>query len=303
MSGGKSTGVKIEIRAGGPAIGFTQASAQMYQDTSITLGYVSTDEAVQLSDKFPTTAVFAENDKSPKMIMWDPATYPDVTDIKSLGAALKDSRRRHPLLQRCRLHELPASARACSTPSVTDGSYDGTPANFVAAQGKDAQQGFATAEPYIYENEVTAWGKPVKLQTIYDAGFPIYPEAMSVRTGDLEKLTPCLEKLVPVMQQADVDYITDPSTTNELILDLVDQYNNGWVYSEGVADFAVEQMKKLEIASNGDNDYVGDMDEARVQKIIDIAAPIYTDAGAPPKAGLMAKDLFTNEFLDQSIGF
>ena len=62
-------------------------------------------------------------------------------------------------------------------------------------------------------------------------------------------------------------------------------------------------MKKLEIATNGDNDYVGDMDEARIQKIIDIAGPIYTDAGAPPKAGLTAKDLYTNEFLDQSIGF
>ena len=53
VSGGKPTGVKIEVRAGGPAIGFTQASAQMYQDTSITLGYVSTDEAVQLSGQVP----------------------------------------------------------------------------------------------------------------------------------------------------------------------------------------------------------------------------------------------------------
>jgi hypothetical protein len=302
VAGGKPTGVKIEVRAGGPAIGFTQASAQMYQDTSITLGYVSTDEAVQLSDKFPTTAVFAENDKSPMMVMWDPATYPDVTDIKSLGAALKDSGGVIRYFNGAAYMSY-LTGSGVLDPSVTDGSYDGTPANFVAAQGKDAQQGFATAEPYIYENEVTAWGKPVKLETINDAGFPFYPEAMSVRTGDLEDLTPCLEKLVPVMQQADVDYITDPSTTNALILDLVNQYNNGWVYSEGVADFAVEQMKKLDIASNGDNAYVGDMDEARIQKIIDIAGPIYTDAGAPPKAGLVAKDLFTNEFLDQSIGF
>ena len=100
-----------------------------------------------------------------------------------------------------------------------------------------------------------------------------------------------------------MDYITDPSTTNALILDLVDKYNNGWVYSQGVADFAVKQMKDLEIASNGDNAYVGDMDEARIQKIIDTMTPIYTEAGAPPKSGLAATDLFTNDFLDQSIGF
>ena len=302
VAGGKPTGVKIEVRAGGPAIGFTQASAQMYTDKDITLGYVSTDEAVQLSDKFPTTAVFAENDKSPMMIMWDPAKYPDVTDIKSLGTALKDSGGVIRYFNGAAYMSYLIGSGILDE-SVTDGSYDGTPANFVAAAGKDAQQGFATAEPYIYENEVPAWGKPVKLETIHDTGFPLYPEAMSVRSGDLEKLTPCLKKLVPVMQQADVDYITDPSTTNALILDLVKQYNNGWVYSQGVADFAVKQMKDLEIASNGDNAYVGDMDEARIQKIIDTMTPIYTEAGAPPKSGLVATDLFTNEFLDQSIGF
>ncbi|WP_426595024.1 ABC transporter substrate-binding protein [Cellulomonas sp. McL0617] len=302
VAGGKPTGVKIEVRAGGPAIGFTQASAQMYTDKDITLGYVSTDEQVQLSDKFPTTAVFAENDKSPMMIMWDPTKYPDVTDIKSLGSALKDSGGVIRYFNGAAYMSYLIGSGILDK-SVTDGSYDGTPANFVAAAGKDAQQGFATAEPYIYQNEVPAWGKAVKLQTIHDTGFPLYPEAMSVRTGDLATLTPCLKKLVPVMQQADVDYINDPATTNALILDLVKQYNNGWVYSQGVADFAVKQMKDLDIASNGDNAYVGDMDETRVQKIIDIMTPIYTDAGAPPKAGLKASDLYTNQFLDQTIGF
>ena len=302
VSGGKPTGVKIEVRAGGPAIGFTQASTQMYTDKDITMGYVSTDEQVQLSDKFPTTAVFAENDKSPMMLMWDPATYPDVTDIASLNTALKDSGGVIRYFNGAAYMSY-LTGSGIVDESVTDGSYDGTPANFVAAGGKDAQQGFATAEPYIYEKEVPAWGKPVKLETIHDTGFPLYPEAMSVRSGDLEKLTPCLEKLVPVMQQADVDYITDPATTNSLILDLVNQYNNGWVYSQGVADFAVQQMKDLKIASNGENAYVGDMDEARVQKIIDVMTPIYTDAGAPPKSGLTAAELFTNKFLDQTIGF
>jgi len=302
VAGGKPTGVKIEVRAGGPAIGFTQASAQMYTDKDITLGYVSTDEAVQLSDKFPTTAVFAENDKSPMMVMWDPETYPDVKDIEGLGAALKDSGGVIRYFNGAAYMSYLIGSGILDE-SVTDGSYDGTPANFVAAAGKDAQQGFATAEPYIYENEVPAWGKPVTLETIHDTGFPIYPEAMSVRSADLESLTPCLKKLVPVMQQADVDYISDPSTTNALILDLVEQYNNGWVYSAEVADFAVDQMKELEIASNGDNAYVGDIDEARIQSVIDILTPIYTEAGAPPKSGLTPTDLFTNEFLDQSIGF
>src|SRR3954447_11966500 len=89
--GGKPTGVKIQIRSGGPAIGYQSVTQQMYTDKSITLGYVSTDEALQNSAKLPTKAVFAETNISPQMIMWDPKTYPSVTDIKSLGAALQKS--------------------------------------------------------------------------------------------------------------------------------------------------------------------------------------------------------------------
>jgi hypothetical protein len=43
------------------------------------------------------------------------------------------------------------------TRAQVDGSYDGKPANFVAAGGKAAQAGFATSEPDIYENEVHQW--------------------------------------------------------------------------------------------------------------------------------------------------
>lgn len=299
---GKPTGVKIQIRAGGPAIGFSSASAQMYQDKSITMGYVSTDEAVEMSAKFPTTAVFAENDKSPMMVMWDPAKYAGVTTIKQLGTALKQSGGVLRYFNGAAYMSYLIGSGILDK-SVTDGSYDGAPANFVAAQGKDAQQGFATAEPYIYEHEVEAWGKKVDLQLIHDTGYPVYPEAMSVRSGELTTLAPCLKKLVPVMQQADVDYISSPATTNALILDLVTKYNNGWVYSKGVADFAVQQMKDLKIASNGDNAYVGDMDAARVTDVIGIVAPIYAKTGDAPKADLKASDLFTNEFLDTSIGF
>jgi hypothetical protein len=300
--GGKSTGVKIQIRSGGPAIGYQSVSQQMYTDKSITLGYVSTDEALQNSVKLPTKAVFAETNISPQMIMWDPKTYPSVTDIKSLGAALakKGGVIRYfkgaaymSYLQGAGI--LPAS--------VLDGSYDGTPAKFAAAQGKDAQQGFATAEPYIYQNEVGAWKKPVKFQLVYDTGYPIYPEAMSVRTGDEQTLAPCLKKLVPVLQQADVDYVKNPSTANQLIVNLVQQYNNGWVYDQGVADFAAKQIKDLKLVSNGTDGYIGEMDSSRVQKVIDLDTPIFTKGGTAPKSGIKPADLFTNQYLSKSVKF
>ncbi|GAA4172220.1 ABC transporter substrate-binding protein [Gryllotalpicola koreensis] len=297
---GKPTGVKLEIRAGGPAIGYSTVSAQMYQDTSITIGYVSTDEAVEFSGSLPTTAVFAENDKSPMIIMWDPAKYPKVKTIKQLGAALdKDGGVVRYFNGAAYMDYL---TEAGYLPKATlDGSYDGTPSKFVTAQGKDAQQGFATAEPYIYENEVSAWGKPVKYQLIADTGWSPYPETMSVRTGDLEKLTPCLKKLVPIMQQADVDYLKNPTATNDLIDQLVQKYNNGWTYDANVGAFAVKQMKALKIATDGSDGYVGDLDETRVADFVKIATPIFTATGGHVKAGLTPSDLYTNEFLDKKI--
>ncbi len=60
-------------------------------------------------------------------------------------------------------------------------------------------------------------------------------------------------------------------------------------------------MKKLKIASDGSNGYVGDFDSARVAKVISIDTPIFTATGDAPKAGLTPGDLFTNKFLDKSI--
>ncbi|WP_336698400.1 ABC transporter substrate-binding protein [Curtobacterium sp. USHLN213] len=296
---GKSTGVKLEIRAGGPAIGYTKVASQMYQDKDITLGYMSTDEQVQFSGNLPTTAVFAENDQSPMSIMWDPKTYPEVDSIKSLGKALeKDGGVVRYFNGAAYMTYLEQSG--ILPKKVLDGSYDGTPSKFVSAGGKDAQQGFATAEPYIYQNQVAAWGKKVDYALVSSTGWNPYPEAMSVRTGDLKKLEPCLQKLVPVMQQADVDYLKSPGATNDLITKLVQQYNNGWTYDSKVGAFAAAQMLKLGLAKDTDG-YIGSMDEQRMQDFIAKATPVFAGTG-DVKSGLKPSDLYTNEFLDKSIG-
>ncbi|WP_382304743.1 ABC transporter substrate-binding protein [Herbiconiux sp. UC225_62] len=296
-SGGEYTGVNVEIRSGGPAIGFQSVTSIMYQDPDIMLGYVSTDEQIQNSADFPTTGVFAPLEKSPLMIMWDPATYPDAKDIKdvtSKGAIVRyfaDSTYMEYLKEQGIVPEAQA-----------DGSYDGTPANFVADAGKAAQQGFASAEPYIYENEVSDWMKPVDFQLINDTGWDYYQSVMATRTGDLEANADCLKALVPVLQQAEVDYFADPAPVNSLILDLVDQFDTGWVYSQGVADFSVKQMIDLGLVSNGANDTIGDLDDARMSSFFDKAVPILEKIGATPADGLTVDDIYTNEYIDTSIG-
>ena len=297
MSQGKATGVDVEIRAGGPAIGFEAVAAQMYKDDDITLGYASTDGQIQTSQDLPVKAVMAPLDINPQIIMWDPATYPDVktiADLKATGAVVR-------VFGGNSYVEYLVDSGQLDRKQIDEG-YDGTPANFVAARGEDAQQGFASAEPYIYENEVEDWGKPVAFQLIHDAGWEIYAGAMSVRTDRLEELSPCLEKLVPIMQQAEVDYYTDSAATNQLILDLVEQYDTGWVYSEGVATFSEEQQKKLGLVGNAGNAMIGDFDTERVQGILDVMVPISEKLGTPARAGLTVDDLVTNEFLDPEIG-
>jgi hypothetical protein len=185
--------------------------------------------------------------------------------------------------------------------SQVDGSYYGKPVNFAAAGGKVAQAGFATSEPYIYEREVRQWMKPVKYALVADAGYPFYPQALSIRVADKQKLAPCLKKLVPIVQRAQVDYLNNPDKTNQLVLQLVKEYNTGWVYSAGLASYAIGKMR-TDFVTNGSDQTLGNFDTARLQRMIEIVTPIFTAQRQPPKAGLKPEDIATNEFIDMSIG-
>ncbi len=141
MTRGEYTGVDLQIRAGGPAIGQQAVSAQMYTDPTITLGYVNTDEAIRLAASMPTTAVFAPLEISPQIIMWDPRTWPDVHTIADLGQTGATVR----YFGGATYMDYLVSAGLLDRQQI-DGGYDGTPGNWVAAAGKDAQQGFVGVE-------------------------------------------------------------------------------------------------------------------------------------------------------------
>ena len=294
--GGVDTGVKIEVRSGGPAIGFQTVTSQMYSDANLTLGFVYTDEAIQLSDKFPTVAIENGFIKNPQMIMWDPATYPNVKTLEDLGKA------------NVKVHYFSGAAYMDYFTSAgifnkanVAADYDGTPANFVAQQGKEAQQGFGSAEPYIYQNEIAQWKKPVAYAYINDAGWKNYAESIATKPENITKLADCFKVLVPIIQQSSIDYLNDPKAANTLILDLVAKYNNGWVYSQGVADYAVATIKKDGLVANSPDGTLGSFDTTRVDDLIKLATPIYTGLGSAPKAGLKSADIVTNQFIDKTI--
>jgi hypothetical protein len=293
---GKDTGVRIEVRSGGPATGFELVSAQMYKDKDITLGQVNTDEAVRFSAKQPTLAVVAPMEISPFMIMWDPKTYPQFTNIADIGRSNAKV-----LYFEGDTYMEYLTGTGILRRSQIDGSYDGAPAQFVSQKGKIAQAGFATSEPYLYEHEINGWKKPVKYALVNDTGYPFYPQALSIRPEDRQRLAPCLKKLVPIIQRAQVDYLKDPARTNQFIIDTVREYNTDWTYSEGLANYAIQKMRE-DFVNNGSDSTIGNFEKARVQRIIDIVTPILTAQRQAPKPNLKPEDIFTNEFIDPSIG-
>jgi len=297
MAGGKTTGVKVEIRAGGPAIGYSQVTAELYKDPSILLGFTSTDEAVAHSgDEFPTIAVVAPFNINPQIIMWDPATYPDVKEIADLkepgvkvryfgGAAYMEYFTGTGILDK----------------KQTDDTYDGSPAAFIASGGKDAQQGFGTAEPYAYKNMFKDWMKDVAYQYVHDAGWTAYAQSLAAIPANLEKYDSCLTALVPVIQQAMVDYVASPDAANAIIIDAVTTYNQDWTYTAGQADAAVAQMQADKLVANSPDGTLGSFDLDRVTKFIETATPVYTATGAVLKEGLAAEDIVTNKYINKSI--
>jgi hypothetical protein len=294
--GGVDTGVQLEIRAGGPAIGFQSVTSQLYKDSSITLGYISSDEQIALSQTQPTVAVLAGLEISPQIIQWSPAAHPTWKTIADIG---KTSTKVLYFQGAAYMDYL--TGKGILKKSQVDGSYDGTPANFVASGGQYAVQGFATSEPYTWSHDVRSWDKPLKYELIANAGFNFYQQEIGVRKDKLAALTPCLKKLVPIMQQAIIDFVASPGTVNDLILKLVTAYNNGWVYTPGTADYAVATMKKLGIVGDAPDGTLGAFNDARVTQLIGILAPIYQAQGKQTLPGLKPSDLVTNQFIDPSI--
>lgn len=293
---GVDTGVKVEVRAGGPNTGFKPIPALMYADDKITFGAVNTDDAiVQASKQLPTVAVTSQMTVSPQILMWDPASYPGMTTIKEVaatGATIVTSGEVLPAL---------LESQGVMKKSQSDQSYDGSPSRFVS-DPKIVQQGFATAEPFIYQNEIAQWKKPIASEVFANYGYSIYPEPLAVRADKVAALTPCLTKLVPVMQRAQVDFLKNPAATNDLIVKLVEQYQTGWTYSAGVAAFSVKTQVEGKFVTNDPASGVfGKLDPKRMSDTVARFVPLLQSAGTVTGPAPTAESLYTNQFIDDSI--
>ena len=79
------------------------------------------------------------------------------------------------------------------------------------------------------------------------------PMTLSIAADREAELAPCLEKFVPLVQQAQIDYVTSPDEINTLLA----EYNDNdlgapfWKTSLGLNAAAVDIMKSAELVGNG----------------------------------------------------
>ncbi len=291
--GGESLGIDVEVRMGGPAIGFAAPRVQMYTDDSIHLGYTTTDSQATSWEDAPLISVAAPLEINPQIVMWDADTYPEVNSIADVGTA-------GITVNLFGTDGFPTAfvAQGIWTEDQLDPSYDGSPARFIA-EGDIAQQGFASAEPFNYEFVFEEYGKAPAFELLHDAGWQVYSQTIGVKPDDLEELRPCLEQFVPILQQAVVDFATDPARANAVIVDAVEIVDSFWQYSPELAEWSVDQQIALGLVGNGPDSTVANMEADRIQGILDAQR----DAGIEIPEDLTAEDMFTNEFIDDSIGF
>ena len=287
------SGIDLEIRAGGPYLGFAPTTATMQLDPGIHFGYVNTDEQVAVYDTIPTVSVAAPFDTNPQILMWNPEVYsfssfedigePDATVVYFAGGVFIDYMVDAGILRA----------------DQVDPSYNGAPARFVAEGGALVQQGFATSEPWLYEYALEDWGKPVDFLLIHDSGFEIYPQQLVVRAEAIEELRPCLELVIPIFQQAVVDHYADSAATDAVILQIVNDLESYWVLYPGQMEYSAATALALGNVGNGPDDIVGNMDEARMERGVQLLKDILV---VVPQ-DIEASDIYTNEFIDPTIGF
>lgn len=291
------TGIEtVEVRAGGDAISFNSVQSEMYTDDDIYLGYVNTDDAISSSGEQAVVGVATTLEINPQILMFDPAQN-DIQDFADIGAT-----------------DLPVLhfegvtymdyliAQGDIEESQSDPSYGGAPDRWLAASGNIIQQGFVSNEVYKYENDIEGWQKDVDYLLIHDSGYQPYPAMMSVRADRLEEETPCLEALVPMLQQAWVDYVADPEALNTKLIEVNETYDTYWTLSPELNAQAVELFESEELASNGPDATYGNFDTERVQGLIDILDPIFAEQNIEVAEGLSPETVVTNEFIDDSIG-
>ena len=108
--------------------------------------------------------------------------------------------------------------------------------------------------------------------------------------------------LVPILQQAQLDYIASPDRANAIIKAAVVAYDSWWTQSDGDLANGAAQLRDLKLIGNGDTPTFGDLEESRVNDFIGKATPVLREQGLEI-GDIAASDIVNNDFLNPDITY
>ena len=303
-----ATGIRLVLLAGGKGIGMGDGEtplSSLYMGNSRAglrphLALVDQDSAFVFSSRFPAVGVAAMLDMSPIGLFWDRATYPrGFRSVAELRAFALSGKGKFYISTTRRTFGRYLLEQGIPRDAFQEG-YSGDGETFVLHRGQWLNQGSITAEGYQFAHG-RHWSKPVDFLLLSDMGYPLYPSMVSVAASQMGELAPCLKRLVPILQQAQVDYAKHPAEANATIA----RFNDAglaapfWHTPRDLLDAAVTASLKRGIIGNGRNGTLGDFDAARSRLLLSRLRPVL-DIRAKP--GVAAEDVTTNRFIDYSIG-
>lgn len=281
--------VVLEIRSGGPAVGFRSPLSLLTSDGGLMLAQVSTAEALRDAETVPSTGVVTLTDRSRDALIVDPATYPDADTVEAVGAAGIEVRHRTD----AQVIDYLTAIGALTSEQLVPG-FDGEPAAFVQSGGTIAQQGDLLIEPVLF-TALPQWGRPVTAIAASASGWDSYDDALVARADDVEGLETCLGRFVPIIQGAIIAYVADPSATNQLMARVRSSFAPLSRLTPELLDAGVVEGTERGVFNTDDDHTVGGFDVERLDRFLpELASALDVDA-------LAADDLVTDQFVDPEI--
>jgi hypothetical protein len=298
---GEPSGSNLRIFVGDPADGVA-ANIQLHDDDRFLLGAVDTDVALLDAGRFPTVGVFAPLRRSPRIVYWDASVYPGVTTAQLLGDRLTPNGKA--LVPFVTTPGDPFSAFAVGDGVVLAEQLVTEPPpsvqGLIDAKGIPGHLGDVFTDPYQFEL-LTEAPELFGSHSLDEAGYESDSGVLSATPQTLVRHADCLKVLVPILQQALVDFLDDPDETTELLVTLSAKFGDPG-YDAVAASAAFEILEGERYAGNGRDGTIGDIDLGRLRDLFETAGPAWQEAGISIPAGIEPDDIVTDRFIDPSIG-
>ena len=262
---GTTEEVTLELRSGGPSVSFRPSLTVTEQDPAIHLAVTGFSD-LAVAAPSTSSAVVALAGTSDAMVMWDPATYPDVVDLDSLRSSAVEIRYVTGEL----VIEFLVARGVLDGDQVVGGAENAI-AGFVTAGGTIARQGDALIDPVLFP-ALPQWGRPIEFAAASAGGWADTDPVLAAAAGRLQD--ECLGRLVPIVQRSLRAYDATPGPTNELMAAARNQFAPLNRVSSGLLDDAAARPASTDSLLDEFGGVVGGFDLARLGAF----APALADA-------------------------